>query len=254
MALLRFANHAFAADLVIFDKDGTLIDFKHLWAQKTIAGVERLVQAVQGNEQLRRDLYHTLGYDHTNDQFNMQGPMLVAAMQKLYTIAATVLFQYGWSWLEAELLVESHFVPGVAEVLTPALLRPTTNLSELFLRLRAANVHIAVITSDDRASAEKTLKLLGIREHVAFVAGADDVYPPKPAPEAILAACKQVGVKPARTVMVGDSTTDMVMAQRAGVGFRLAVLTGIMDRMALAAYADHIVESIESIEIMVCSR
>ncbi len=249
MARLQFENYTFDADLVIFDKDGTLIDFKHLWAQKTIAGVERLVAAVQGNERLRRDLYQTFGYDQTNDEFNMQGPMLVAAMQKLYTIAATVLFQHGWPWLEAELLVEDHFVPGVAEVLTPNLLRPTTNLSELFLRLRAANVQIAVITSDDRASAEKTLKLLGIREHVAFVAGADDVYAPKPAPEAILAAWAQVGVTPARTLMVGDSTTDMVMAQRAGVGFRLAVLTGVMDRATLAPYADLVLASLQQMSV-----
>lgn len=250
MAVLRFDQQTFDADLVIFDKDGTLIDFKHLWAQKTMAGVERLVAAVQGNAGLRRDLYQTLGYDHTTDEFNMQGPMLVAAMQKLYTIAATVLFQHGVPWLEAELLVDAHFVPGMAEVLTPSLLRPTANLGELFLRLRAANVHIAVITSDDRASAEKTLKLLGIREHVAFVAGADDIYPPKPAPEAIWAACEQVGVQPARTVMVGDSTTDMLMAQRAGVGFRLAVLTGIMDRATLEPHADLVLASLQQMTIV----
>lgn len=250
MALLRFDQQTFAADLVIFDKDGTLIDFKYLWAQKTMAGVERLVTAVQGSDRLRLDLYQTFGYDHTNDEFNMQGPMLVAAMQKLYTIAATVLFQHGWPWLEAELLVEAHFVPSVAEVLTQNLLRPTTNLSELFLRLRAANVQIAVITSDDRASAEKTLKLLGVREHVAFVAGADDVYPPKPAPEAILAACAQVGVTPARTVMVGDSTTDMLMGQRAGVGFRLAVLTGVMDRATLEPHADLVLASLEQMSLV----
>jgi phosphoglycolate phosphatase len=250
MAHLRFDNHIFDADLVIFDKDGTLIDFKHLWAQKTIAGVERLVQAVQGDSQLRHALYQALGYDPVKNQFDMQGPLLVAAMSKLYTIAAAVLFQQGWPWLEAELLVQEHFVPGIADVLTASLLRPTADLGKLFTQLRAANVHIAVITSDERAPAEKTLKLLGVDQYVGFLAGADDVYPPKPAPEAILAACVQLGVTPARTIMVGDSTTDMLMGQRAGVGFRLAVLTGVMDRAALEPYANGVVESIGQIEVM----
>lgn len=250
MALLRFANQTFDADLIIFDKDGTLIDFKHLWAQKTIAGVERLVQAVQGDSQLRHALYHALGYDPVENQFDMQGPLLVAAMSKLYTIAAAVLFQQGWPWLEAELLVQEHFVPGMASVLTASLLRPTTDLGQLFTALRSVNVHIAVITSDERAPAEKTLQLLGVREHVAFLAGADDAYPPKPAPEAIWAACAQVGVTPARTLMIGDSTTDMLMGQRAEVGFCLAVLTGIMDHATLEPFANGVVASIDQIEIM----
>ncbi len=244
MALLRFADHTFDADLVIFDKDGTLIDFKYLWAQKTKAGVERLVHAIQGSSELRLALYQTIGYDPEADHFEMQGPIITAAMGTLYTIAATVLFQHGWPWLEAELLVQAHFIPGMAGVLTAELLQATTNLPKLFSELRAANVHIAVITSDERAPAEKTLQLLGVRDQVAFLAGADDVYPPKPAPEAILAACEQIGVSPARTIMIGDSTTDMLMGQRASVGFRLAVLTGMMDRATLAPYADLVLDSI----------
>lgn len=250
MALLRFANQTFDADLVIFDKDGTLIDFKYLWAQKTRAGVERLVRAIQGSEALRQALYQTLGYDPDADQFEMQGPIITAAMGTLYTIAATVLFQHGWPWLEAELLVQEHLVPGMAGVLNADLLQATTDLQKLFSALSAANIQIAVITSDERAPAEKTLNLLGIRGQVAFVAGADDVYPPKPAPDAILAACQHVGVAPARTVMIGDSTTDMLMGQRAGVGFRLAVLTGMMDRVTLEPYADLVLDSIEQIGIV----
>ncbi len=49
MARLTLGNHIFDADLIIFDKDGTLIDFKHLWAQKTMAGVEQLMKAIDGS-------------------------------------------------------------------------------------------------------------------------------------------------------------------------------------------------------------
>ena len=50
-----------------------------------------------------------------------------------------------------------------------------------------------------------------------------------------------------RAVMVGDSTTDMLMAQRAGVGLRVAVLTGLMDRAVLAPLADVVLDSIGEI-------
>ena len=84
MAQVTLGSHIFDADLIIFDKDGTLIDFKHLWAQKTIAGVEQLIAAIDGSAALRHDLYHTLGYDPVVNEFAMQGPVITAAMSKLY--------------------------------------------------------------------------------------------------------------------------------------------------------------------------
>jgi phosphoglycolate phosphatase-like HAD superfamily hydrolase len=49
--------------------------------------------------------------------------------------------------------------------------------------------------------------------------------------------------------MVGDSTTDMLMGQRAGIGLRVAVLTGMMDSATLAPLAHVVLPSIEGISI-----
>ena len=42
MALLSFGPLLFDADLVVFDKDGTLTDFESMWGRLTVAWVERL--------------------------------------------------------------------------------------------------------------------------------------------------------------------------------------------------------------------
>jgi HAD superfamily hydrolase (TIGR01509 family) len=269
MAELLFGARAFDADLIIFDKDGTLIDFVGLWAYYTVSAVEALMASVEGanrlgNEQgksaataasastgtLRADLYAMLGYDPVTDYFDPQSPVVTAPLPTIYTLAAGVLYQHGWGWLDAELQVQRAFVPAVNEPLKREMVHPTAPLDARLNALRAAGMQIAVVTSDDRAPTLTALTWLGIVDQVAFMACADDGYPYKPAPDAIWAACEATGIPPERTVMVGDSTTDMLMGQRAGVALRVAVLTGTMDANTLAPLADVVLESIGKIQVM----
>ena len=100
------------------------------------------------------------------------------------------------------------------------------------------------MTSDDRAPTEATLAGLGIAELVDAVVCADDGFPSKPAPDTILAACRHVGVPPARTAMIGDSVADMAMARSAGIGRRIGVLSGIGRRSELEPLSDVVIDSI----------
>ena len=254
MAKLHFGDHPFCARLVIFDKDGTLIDFTELSAYYTVHAVEALLEATKAHTRnevhLRADLYAMLGYDTTTRRFDTQSPVLTAPWSTIYTLVAGVLYRHGWGWLSAELQVERSFIPVIRQPLTREMIRPTAPLPALFRALQDADVQIAVITSDDRAPTLATLDLLGVSEYVTFVAGADDPYPHKPAPEAIWAACQATGIDLAHTVMVGDSTTDMLMAERAGVGLRVAVLTGLMDETILAPHAHVVLNSVGEIQVV----
>lgn len=249
MTTIYFDHYPFDADLVVFDKDGTLIDFHRLWAVKTVAGVERLVSAVGGVESLRRDLYQTLGYDPVNECFAAHGPVITASLPHLHIIAATVLYQHGYGWLESYLLVEQHFARGVVETFDQNMLLPLTDLPTFFGALRARNVGIALVTSDDHAPAQRLLEIFGVAHHVDFVVGGDDGFAHKPAPDALLAACDRFHTTPQRAVMVGDSSTDMVMAQRAGFGLRVGVLSGPMEQSALNGSAHIVLDSIAQIRV-----
>ncbi len=93
------------------------------------------------------------------------------------------------------------------------------------------------------------LELFGVDHHVGFVVGGDDSYAHKPSPEALLAACKRFHVAPQQAVMVGDSSTDMVMGQRAGFGLCVGVLSGPMERSALDTSAHVVLDSIAQIRL-----
>lgn len=249
MANINFGTHRFDADLVLFDKDGTLLEFHHFWAAKTVESIEKLVTSIGGDEALRSDLYRTFRYDRTSQTVAEDSPIVVAANHKLLIVVATVLLQHGHGWLEAEMLAEKHFAPVLAEPPSLEMLHPVTNLPRLFGTLRKAGVRIGIITSDDKGPTEATLNLLGVRHQVGFLACADSGYPAKPMPQAVWAACEQYKIDPKRTVLVGDSTTDMETGRRAAVGLRVGVLTGMMGRDKLAPVADILLDSIAEMSI-----
>jgi phosphoglycolate phosphatase-like HAD superfamily hydrolase len=125
-----------------------------------------------------------------------------------------------------------------------ALARPLADLPALFGALRARGLRIAVATTDDRAPTLATLEALGIAPLVDALACGDDGRPIKPAPDAILALCQQLGVAPAQAAMVGDTTADLRMGRAAGAGLTIGVLSGVGSAELLAPLADLLLPSV----------
>jgi phosphoglycolate phosphatase len=249
MAIVYFGERAFDCDLVLFDKDGTLIDFQALWASKVVAGVDRLLAATGDGSDVRQALFRALGYDVETGRFDAHGPVVTAPMQVLYTIAATVLYQFGRDWLHASQLADSQMAAAIAETFDARMIRPLADVAAMVRDLQGAGVALGVITSDDEAPAWRTLEILGAASAVGFLAGADGIHAHKPAPAAVLAACAKFGVEPARTAVVGDSTTDLLMARRAQAGLSVGVTSGLMGESDLAPMADVLLASIAEIAV-----
>ena len=248
MALLNIGNLPFDAELVAFDKDGTLIDFEFLWGRLAVAWVERLT-ADKGDETLRRDLYRSLGYDPQRQRTEPRSPLAIATAGQLQTITAAVLYRHGILWPEAEDRAHLAFHQTAADLPLADLIRPAGDVVGLLGKLQEAGVHVAVITTDHRAETEETLCIMAIAHLVGLLVCGDDGLPSKPAPDMLLAACERLSVEPSRVAVVGDTVADLLMAQRAGAGLRAAVLSGAGDRALLEAHADVVLRSIDEIAI-----
>jgi phosphoglycolate phosphatase-like HAD superfamily hydrolase len=250
MAKVLLNETPFDVDLVAFDKDGTLIDFYHLWGHKAQRCVDALMQQVGGNHELSAQLYKSLGYDTETERAASDGPLATAPITKIKTIASTVLYQHGFSWDDAEKHVRDSFALGMDAIPTADLVRPLGNVAELCRQLIRTNVQVAIVTTDDRAGTEATLSLLGISEHVNAVVCGNDQMLTKPAPDAIWHLSEQLGIEPTRMMVVGDTVADMIIGTCAEVSCRVGVLTGFSDRTTLAAHADIIIDSIEDISVI----
>lgn len=250
MAKLSLNETPFDVDLVAFDKDGTLIDFYHLWGRKAQRCVEALMQQVEGSHELGAQLYKSLGYDTQTERAASDGPLATAPITKIKTIATTVLYQHGFSWDDAEKHVRDSFALGMDAIPTADLIQPLGDVAKLCRQLIQAGVQVAIVTTDDRAATEATLPLLGISEHVNAVVCGNDQMLTKPEPDAIWHLKAKLGVEPTRMMVVGDTVADMIMGTRAEVGCRVGVLTGVSDSATLAAHADIIIDSIKDIHVI----
>lgn len=250
MAKLSLNETPFDVDLVAFDKDGTLIDFYHLWGHKAQRCVDALMQQVEGSHELGAQLYKSLGYDTQTERAASDGPLATAPITKIKTIATTVLYQHGFSWDDAEKHVRDSFALGMDAIPTADLIQPLGDVAKLCRQLIQAGVQVAIVTTDDRAATEATLPLLGISEHVNAVVCGNDQMLTKPEPDAIWHLKAKLGVEPTRMMVVGDTVADMIMGTRAEVGCRVGVLTGVSDSATLAAHADIIIDSIKDINVI----
>jgi HAD superfamily hydrolase (TIGR01549 family) len=121
---------------------------------------------------------------------------------------------------------------------------PLADLPALLGGLRAAGRRIAIATTDDREPTMRTLGVLGIGDLIDATVCADDGVAAKPAADMVLHLCSRLGVPPARTAVVGDSLSDLLMGRTAGAGLVIGVLSGVGRRRDLAPFADIVVASV----------
>ncbi len=224
-------------DLIIFDKDGTLIDFHLMWSGWMEALAARL-EAGTGLD-LTPGLYAAMGYDAVARRAVPDGWLAATPMARLWDLTAAYLQGRGLARREAEAVVQAAwFAPDPV-----ATARPLTDLPALFARLKSKGLKLAVATTDDRAPTLATLAALGAADWLDKVLCADDGVAAKPAPDMVLDICAALSIGPDRTLVVGDSLNDMAMARAAGAG-AVGVLTGVAGREALAQAANTVLDSV----------
>ena len=132
--------------------------------------------------------------------------------------------------------------------------KPFDGLGAVVERLHNAGVPLAVVTSKRGAGARRGLAALGLTERFEVVVAGDDVARPKPDPEPVRLALRQLGdPDPARVVFVGDATHDVAAGRAAGV-VTVAVTWGSGTRDALvAAEPTHLVDSVADLDALLSS-
>lgn len=251
MAKLFINGDAFDVELIVFDKDGVLIDFNHLWGKRAEKAVSTLIRNCGEIDGMSTELYQKLGIDPQTNQVIRGGLLAMASNVEVCDLAASVLSGHGLSRPEADSLVRENFTPVMGATPEIEEIQPVLNLPDLFVQLEQAGIRIAIVTSDDRHSTIRTLEYLAVDPSTILLVCGDDAITSKPAPDAIRYISEQTGINPADMMVVGDTIYDMQMGVDAGVGYCVGVLGGAGDPGVLAAHADVLVETIAELSIIV---
>jgi len=225
---------------ILFDKDGTLLDYVATWMPLNRAAA---LEAAGGDPGLAARLLAAVGYDAAADRVR-SGSLLAAGTNR--EIAAR------WSELipgsELDALtgtVERVFTEGGRHSATPV-----GELAPLLTRLRERNLRLGVATSDSESGAHATLAHFGVIELLDFLAGYDSGYEAKPSPTLVAGFCRATGLAPAEVSVVGDNAHDLEMGRAAGAGLLVGVLTGTSEHGDLVELADHVLTSILDLEAL----
>lgn len=221
---------------VLFDKDGTLIDFDGTWGPAFLAIIHALAG---GEEALVRAQAEALHFSLEEKRFRPTSPIIAGSSA-----------QYGQMWGEA--IGRSDFaalkseIDALSAVESLKALAPIGRPLEALEALRAQGLRLGVATNDSEASARRHVEALGLLLHIEFIAGYDSGHGGKPEPGMVLAFAKQLGIAPNEVAMVGDSIHDLHAARAAGA-LAVAVLTGPAIREELEPHADHVVDDISAL-------
>ena len=126
---------------------------------------------------------------------------------------------------EAHICEHTHLYPGVVASLD---------------RLDAAGYALAVCTNKIEAPSVKLLRALGVADRFTTICGQDTFVACKPDPRALLMTVEKAGGAPERSVMVGDSITDIATAKAAAIPV-VAVDFGYTDKPVTELGPDRVI-------------
>ena len=222
---------------ILFDKDGTLLDFEATW----LPALKRLaLDAAGGDAALATGLLVEGGFNPATGRIR-SGSVIGAGT----TALIVDLWHPGISGAaraEAMARMDATFLAHGSKASVPI-----AGAAEVLDRLAARGFAMGVATNDVTVAAVAALAATGLSRHLPFVFGYDSVPNPKPAPDMLLAFAAGANLDPAEIVVVGDNAHDLVMARTGGAGLAIGVTSGNSAAADLAPLADAVLASVRDL-------
>ncbi|WP_457299156.1 HAD family hydrolase [Phyllobacterium sp. P5_D12] len=219
---------------ILFDKDGTLVDFNRTWFGITM---ELAHKAADGDEARARALVEAGGYDWEMEKF--RGGSVIAAG----TVNDIVdLWHPELTLEEKRERITAYNAYAVQEGSRRAI--GIEGLHATLEALVAQGFVLGIATNDSEAGARATAEALGLTALFSVIIGYDSVARAKPHADQLHLFAAKTDLEPNSIAMVGDNAHDLEMAHAAGAGLAIGVLSGNSTLDDLAHLSDAILGSI----------
>ena len=226
---------------IIFDKDGTLEDsgdYLRNLAQKRARLIDAQIPGV-GEPLLMAFGVHDGGLDPA-------GLQAVGSRSENEIAAAAYIAETGRGWSAALDIVRGAFseVDRVMES-TPNAMFP--GCQESIESFAGADLKLGIVSAATTSQVVKFAHYHKLQPYFQVLLGSDLQFA-KPDPRLFQFACQELGVNPAQTLMVGDSTWDMMMGSQGGAAGCIGISWG--RAMQPLMMADVSIEDLSQLQII----
>lgn len=231
------------ADAIIFDKDGTLLDFEAFWVTVTEKALADVLAHFKKPDVPVGEILELLGV--RDGVADTDGILCKGTYAQMCQIVYGVLQKYGStaSLEEVEATVTEAYNKNSS---CGKIKASCPNLVELLTHLKSRNKKLAVVTTDNKEITHKCLETLGIEKLFDKIYTDDGNTPTKPDPYCATDFCKSNAIKPENTVMVGDTVTDVEFARNAGISV-VIIAENDTAKSAMAPLADAVIPTLSAL-------
>ncbi|WP_310603941.1 HAD family hydrolase [Anaerosporobacter sp.] len=231
---------------VLFDKDGTLIDFFSLWLKAATEVIPKLMKelSIDSMPEMKEYLLNTIGV--RDGAVDPNGGLSYKSYGEIAEDIKEALAEkdvYVDVSRTHKLLVKlfEEFATG-----ENVQFQTFTPMKEMLTSLKREGIYVGLATADTLHSARVCLEKLDILEMFDFVGGDDGIMQPKPHPEMFDLFTQRYKLQPEEVAIVGDTPNDMLFAKQCGA-IAIGVLSGVSNKEDLMENGDYIISSVDEL-------
>ena len=225
---------------ILFDKDGTLLDFDKTWG---VWAHGFLLDLAQGDLKLFEAIAEAISYDPNSQTFYPDSPLIAGTAD----VAIDLILPFLPNWTRAALLDHGNQSSAAAPI------AQVVPLGAFLKELQARGLRTGIATNDAESNAVLNMDGVQATGHLDHIIGYDSGYGSKPAPGMCLGFAELTGIAPEQIAMVGDSLHDLHAGRAAGMTC-IGVLTGPAKRDDLEPHADVVLASIAELPAWLDAR
>ena len=228
---------------IIFDKDGTLIDFAQTFDAATGLVLDELCE---GNKELMVKAADALGYD-LQKKVNLPHSLVIASHSHGMAEALAGVLPIGNI---------DEFAAGLDRMFGEICLNtvmPIDGIPKALDDLHAQGMILGVATNDSEENANEQMEEIELDHLFENILGADSGYGPKPGTGMLDAFVIAHGLQPYQVMMVGDSVQDLEAGVAAGM-VTVGVESGPANRAELEEHADFIIASVVDLPALIAQN
>jgi phosphoglycolate phosphatase len=235
--------------LVIFDKDGTLIELYPYWSQMVALRARIIGESLSLSTEHQAGLRWALGVDEKAACLRPEGP--VGLKKREVVLKAATEYLAGIGHRGSLRLCEQAFerADEISKGNLRRFIRPIRGAVSLMGSLRDGGCRVALATVDVSRRAYLAMEYMGVRDRLDLIVGGEEVFHSKPDPEMIHIILDRLGIDRSRAVMVGDALSDVQMGINAGLKGSIGVLTGFASAGELGALTPFIARDVSELVV-----